>query len=466
MQESRAQWGSKIGFVLAAAGSAVGLGNIWKFPGRAYEGGGGTFLLVYLVIVICLGIPIMLTEFSIGRASQSNVVGSFQRLGHKGYSWVGWVGIIGAFIITCYYGHVGGWVMRYMVAYITDAPAVYAEPLGYFYETLGYHADGNASFPWIAILFAAIFVAINAVVIIRGVEGGIERFNKIGMPALFVLLLVLLVRAVTLPGAAEGVRYMLSFDWSKLTGQTILAALGQAFYSLSIGMAILITYGSYLPKQENIEKNTILICGMDTLVAVIAGFVVVPAVFATLGADQVGKGGGFAFVSLAGVFEQMPAGRLFGVLFYLLLLFAALTSCVSLVESLVAFLTERFGWKRTGATIGVCTVLFLIGCLYTCSQAAYPLKGIWFDLTNGVTFPAFCDAMEYLTDRLMIPVCALGCCVFAGWAWTPDQVIAEVERGGSRFGLARAYRVLIKYVAPLAILVILAVSFVTGSTLS
>ena len=466
MQESRAQWGSKIGFVLAAAGSAVGLGNIWKFPGRAYEGGGGTFLLVYLVIVICLGIPIMLTEFSIGRASQSNVVGSFQRLGHKGYSWVGWVGIIGAFIITCYYGHVGGWVMRYMVAYITDAPAVYAEPLGYFYETLGYHADGTTSFPWIAILFAAIFMAINAVVIIRGVEGGIERFNKIGMPALFVLLLVLLVRAVTLPGAAEGVRYMLSFDWSKLTGQAILAALGQAFYFLSIGMAILITYGSYLPKQENIEKNTILICGMDTLVAVIAGFIVVPAVFATLGADQVGKGGGFAFVSLAGVFEQMPAGRLFGVLFYLLLLFAALTSCVSLVESLVAFLTERFGWKRTGATIGVCTVLFLIGCLYTCSQAAYPLKGIWFDLTNGVTFPAFCDAMEYLTDRLMIPICALGCCVFAGWAWKPEQVIAEVERGGSRFGLARAYRVLIKYVAPLAILVILAVSFVTGSTLS
>ena len=459
MQEPRAQWGSKIGFVLAAAGSAVGLGNMWKFPGRAYEGGGGTFLLVYLVIVICLGIPIMLTEFSIGRASQSNVVGSFKRLGHRG-------GVIGAFIITCYYGHVGGWVMRYMVSYVADAPAVYADPLGYFYETLGLHADGTTSFPWIAILFAAIFMAINAVVIIRGVEGGIERFNKVGMPALFVLLLILLVRAVTLPGAAEGVRYMLSFDWSKLTGQTILAALGQAFYSLSIGMAILITYGSYLPKQENIEKNSILICGMDTLVAVIAGFIVVPAVFATLGADQVGKGGGFAFVSLAGVFEQMPAGRLFGALFYLLLLFAALTSCVSLVESVVAFLTERFGWKRTRATIGVCTVLFLIGCLYTCSQAAYPLKGVWFDLTNGVTSPAFCDAMEYLTDRLMIPVCALGCCVFAGWAWKPDQVIAEVERSGVHFGLARAYCVLIKYVAPLAILVILVISFVTGSTLS
>lgn len=466
MEKTRAQWGSKIGFILAAAGSAVGLGNIWKFPGRAFEGGGGSFLLIYLLIVIFLGMPLMLTELAVGRASQSNVVGAFRALGHNGYSWVGWIGLLGAFVITCYYAHVGGWVLRYVFAYITDVPAIYGDSLGYFYNMLGLHADGSTSFPWVAVLFAGIFMALNAFIIIRGVESGIERFNKIGMPALFILLLILLVRAVTLPGAEPGLRYMLSFDWGKVTFETVISALGQAFYSLSIGMAILITYGSYLSKSENIEKNTMLICAADTLVAMLAGFLVIPAVFATLGSDQVGKGGGFAFVSLAGVFQQMPGGQFFGILFYLLLLFAALTSCISLVEGIVAFLTEWFSWERKRATIGVCTVMFLIGCLYTCSQAAFPIKGIWLDAVNGVTFPAFCDFMEFLTDRLMIPVCALGCCIFVGWVWKPESVIAEVEREGVHFGLARVYRILVKYVAPLAILIILIMSLATGKTLS
>ncbi|MBQ7535963.1 MAG: sodium-dependent transporter [Stomatobaculum sp.] len=466
MEQTRAQWGSKIGFILAAAGSAVGLGNIWKFPGRAYEGGGGAFLLIYLLIVIFLGIPLMLTELTVGRASQSNVVGAFRKVGHKSWSWVGWMGVAGAFLITCYYCHVGGWVLRYVFSYAMEAPAVYKDSAGYFYDLLGYHADGSTSFPWTAILFAAAFMAMNAVIIVRGVESGIESFNKIGMPALFVLLLILLVRSATLPGADAGLRYMLSFDWSKVSFETVLSALGQAFYSLSIGMAILITYGSYLPKTENIERNSILICAMDTLVAMIAGFIIVPAVFATLGSDQIGKGGGFAFVSLAGVFEQMPGGTLFGIMFYLLLLFAALTSCISLIEGIVAFLTEHFSWGRTGASIGVCTVMFLIGCLYTCSQAAFPIKGIWFDAANGVTYPAFCDFMEFLTDRLMIPVCALGCCIFVGWVWKPESVIEEVEQNGVHFSLARGYCILVKYIAPLAILTILVMSLVSGKTLS
>ena len=466
MDNSRAQWGSKLGFILAAAGSAIGLGNIWKFPGRAYEGGGGTFVLIYLCMVIFFGVPLMLTELSMGRASQANVVGCFHKLGHKGWSWVGWVGVLGAFIITCYYSHVGGWVLRYVYSYAVEAPEVYVDPLGYFYATLGLAADETTHFPWVAILFAALFMLCNAVVIIRGVEGGIEKFNKIGMPALFVILVILLVRAVTLSGAEEGLRYMLSFDWSKVSFTTVLSALGQAFYSLSIGMAILITYGSYLPRTENLHKNTVLICTMDTLVAILAGFIIVPAVFATLGADHVGKGGGFAFVSLAGVFEQMPGGRLFGVLFYLLLLFAALTSCISLIEGIVAFLTEHFNWKRTATTIIVCLVMFLIGCLYTCSQAAYPLKGFWIDAAGGVSFPAFCDAMEYLTDRLMIPFCALGCCLFAGWVWKPESAIREIEQSGVRFGMKKAYAVIIRYVAPLAIITILGMSIFGGITLS
>lgn len=466
MEKARAQWGSKIGFILAAAGSAVGLGNIWKFPGRAYEGGGGPFLLIYLFIVIFLGVPLMLTELSVGRASQTNIVGTFKKLGHARFSWVGWVGVLGAFIITCYYSHVGGWVLRYVFGYAAEAPAIYGDPVGYFYNMLGYGGDGATFFPWVAVLFSAAFMALNAFVIIRGVESGIEKFNKVGMPALFILLLILLVRSVTLEGSQAGIRYMISLDWSKVTFDTFFAALGQAFYSLSIGMAILITYGSYLSKSEDIVKNTVLVCAMDTLVAILAGFIIVPAVFATVGGEQIGKGGGFAFVSLAKVFEQMPGGRLFGVLFYLLLLFAALTSCISLIEGIVAFLTEHFHWRRTPATLGVCAAMFLIGCLYTCSQAAYPLKGIWLDLANGVTHPPFCDAMEYLTDRVMIPVCALGCCIFVGWVWKPERVIAEVRQGGVPFRLAKVYAALIKYVAPLAILTILVLSFVLGITLS
>ncbi len=466
MEKGRAQWGSKIGFILAAAGSAVGLGNIWKFPGRAFEGGGGCFLLIYLLIVLFLGVPMMLTELSVGRASQTNIVGTFHKLGHRRFSWVGWIGVGGAFVITCYYCHVGGWVLRYVLGYATEAPKIYADSLGYFYNMLGYHGEGATSFPWVAILFAAIFMALNAVIIIRGVESGIEKFNKIGMPALFILLLILLVRAVTLDGSQAGLHYMVSLDWSKVSFDTFLAALGQAFYSLSIGMAIMITYGSYLPRTENIAKNTAVVCAMDTLVAILAGFIIVPAVFATLGEQQIGKGGGFAFVSLAKVFEQMPGGTFFGVVFYLLLLFAALTSCMSLVESIVAFLTEHFSWQRKATTIAVCAVMFCIGCLYTCSQAAYPIKGIWFDAANGITFPAFCDFMEFLTDRIMIPVCALGCCIFAGWIWKPESAIAEIEQNGVRFGLARVYSILVKYIAPLAILTILIMSFATGMTLS
>ena len=466
MEKGRAQWGSKIGFILAAAGSAVGLGNIWKFPGRAFEGGGGCFVLIYLVIVLFLGVPMMLTELSVGRASQANIVGTFHKLGYRQFSWVGWVGVGGAFVITCYYCHVGGWVLRYVFGYAMEAPKIYADSPGYFYSMLGYYGEGATGFPWAAVLFAAIFMTLNAVIIIRGVESGIEKFNKIGMPALFILLLILLVRAVTLDGSQAGLHYMVSLDWSKVSFDTVLAALGQAFYSLSIGMAIMITYGSYLPRTENIARNTALVCAMDTLVAVLAGFIIVPAVFATLGGQQVGKGGGFAFISLAGVFGQMPGGTFFGVVFYLLLLFAALTSCMSLVESIVAFLTEHFSWQRKAATIAVCAVMFCIGCLYTCSQAAYPIKGIWFDAANGISFPAFCDFMEFLTDRIMIPICALGCCIFAGWVWKPENAIAEIEQNGVRFGLARVYSLLIKYVAPLAILTIMVMSFATGMTLS
>lgn len=464
-KKKRAQWGSKIGFILATAGSAVGLGNIWKFPGKAYEGGGALFIIIYLAIIVFIGLPLMLTELSLGRTGQADCVSTFQKL-DKRFSWVGWLAIIVPFIITAYYAHVGGYVMRYFAAYLTDSKNVFADPTGYFYGMLGYDAvTGNTWMPWVVLAFAAVFIAITVFIVAKGVEGGIERFNKIGMPALFILLFILLIRSVTMPGAAEGLKYLITPDFSKFSFATFLSALGQAFYSLSLGMGIMMTYGSYLKKDEDISKSSALVCTADTAVALIAGFMIIPACFATLGADNIGKGASFAFVSLAGVFEALPAGWIFGTIFYLLLLFAALTSLISLLETLVAFLVDHFHINRTKAAVGLGIVLFLIGCLYTCSQAAFNIKGIWFDCANGVTFPCFGDFMEFFTDRLLLPICAFGICIYAGWVRKPKAIIEEV-RQSSKFGWAGLYSVLIRFIAPLAILAIIVISFITGTTLS
>ena len=449
MENNRAQWGSKIGFILAAAGSAVGLGNIWKFPGKAFEGGGGAYILIYLAIVVLIGFPVMLSELTIGRAAQANAIDSFHKLGYRGFKWVGVTGVAVAFIVTSYYCHVGGWVLRYVVSYITEAQTVYADPLGYFYGLLGYNAaTGETWFPLTAILFAAVFMAVNAVIIIKGVEGGIEKFNKVGMPALFIILIVLLARTITLDGAQVGFAYMLSCDWSKVGFNTFLSALGQAFFSLSLGMAIMITYGSYLPKHENLGKNTALICTMDTLVALIAGFIIVPAVFATLGSENVGKGGGFAFASLAGVFEHMAGGAFFGVLFYMLLLFAALTSAISLVETLVSIVHDGLQCTRAKALGIVIAFVVIAGAII---NAGY----------NGLSFieplgagSSILDFADFISNSVLMPIVALLTCVFVGWIVKPKTIIDEV-RISSKFSAAGAWTIMIKYIAPVLVIIIL-----------
>ena len=449
MENNRAQWGSKIGFILAAAGSAVGLGNIWKFPGKAFEGGGGAYILIYLAIVVLIGFPVMLSELTIGRAAQANAIDSFHKLGYRGFKWVGVTGVAVAFIVTSYYCHVGGWVLRYVVSYITEAQTVYADPLGYFYGLLGYNAaTGETWFPLTAILFAAVFMAVNAVIIIKGVEGGIEKFNKVGMPALFIILIVLLARTITLDGAQVGFAYMLSCDWSKVGFNTFLSALGQAFFSLSLGMAIMITYGSYLPKHENLGKNTALICTMDTLVALIAGFIIVPAVFATLGSENVGKGGGFAFASLAGVFEHMAGGAFFGVLFYMLLLFAALTSAISLVETLVSIVHDGLQCTRAKALGIVIAFVVIAGAII---NAGY----------NGLSFieplgagSSILDFADFISNSVLMPIVALLTCVFVGWIVKPKTIIDEV-RVSAPFKAAPAWTIMIKYIAPVLVIIIL-----------
>lgn len=450
MEKGRGQWASSLGFILAAAGSAVGLGNIWKFPRVAFENGGSAFLLIYIAIVILIGATVMITEFAVGRSAHKNGVGAVRDINKK-FSFIGGLGILTGFIILSYYSHVGGWVIKYCIAYLTGASSVYEDPTNFFLvDVLGM----GTSFPIQgAIIFPLIFIGLTAFIVIKGVSDGIEKLNKIMMPALFVILIILFIRGVTIEGGAEGLGYLLKPDFSKVNSSMLLAALGQAFFSLSLGMGIMCTYGSYLSKEENLVRNTFTICGLDTLVAFLAGFAMIPIAFATH--VEVGQGAGFAFISLAGAFQSMPLGTIFGFLFYVLLFFAALTSSISLLEGTVAFVTEEWHWDRKKACIILPTIMFLIGILYTSSQACLNLKGIWLD-ANGISYPIFADFMEYFTDKLIMPLCALLYCILVGWIWGIDKAADEISsQGRYTFKLKGIYGILVRYIAPIAIILIM-----------
>lgn len=457
--ENRGQFGSKLGFILSAAGSAVGLGNIWKFPGKAYNNGGGAFLVVYILMIALIGTTVMLAEFVIGRKTQKNAVGAIREINAK-YSWVGGLGILTGFIILCYYCQVGGWTLKYIVGYLTEATTVYADPMAYFLDMLGVNGFPIEG----AIIYPLIFLALTAFIITRGVAEGIEKMSKFLMPLLFILLIGLMIRACTLPGADEGVRYMLHFDPSTLSVNGFLVALGQAFFSLSLGMGVMITYASYLSKDENLITNTGIICILDTCVALFAGFMIIPAVFAT-GIDP-GMGGGFAFATLAGVFMSIPGGTIFGCLFYFLLFFAAVTSSTSILEGTVAYLVEEKGLERKKTVFSVSIVLFVIGVFYTLSQAYMNIKGIWWSL-DGLQYPIFGDFMEYLTDRLLLPLGAFFTTVFVGWIWGTEGAIKEATSDGKfKFALAPAWIILIKYIAPVAIICIIVAGMFLGMSIS
>ena len=350
--------------------------------------------------------------------------------------------------------------MKYIVAYLVESKTVYADPMGYFLGMLG--ANG---FPLQgAIIYPLIFLFLTAFIISRGVAEGIEKMSKVLMPLLFILLIGLMIRACTLPGADEGVKYMLSFRPESINVNTFLVALGQAFFSLSLGMGVMITYASYLSKEENLISNTGIVCVLDTLVALFAGFMIIPAVFAT-GIDP-GMGGGFAFATLAGVFQAIPGGTVFGLLFYFLLFFAAVTSSTSILEGSVAFLVEEKGFNRKKVLPLISIVLFIIGVLYTLSQAYLPIKGIWWSI-EGVSYPGFGDFMEFLTDRLLLPLGAFFTTFFVGWIWGVDNAVKEATSDGKfKFGLAPLWKVLVKFVAPIAIICIIIAGMIFGMSIS
>ena len=455
--ENRVEFSSKLGFILSAAGSAVGLGNIWKFPGKAYACGGGAFLIIYLIIVAVVGTSVMMAEFTIGRKTHKGAVGALRELNNK-FAWIGGLGVLTGFIIVCYYCQVGGWAMYYIVAYITDVKTVWADPMAYFLGMLG--ANG---FPVGALVWGFIFMLLTAIIISYG-TAGIEKMSTILMPILFLVLVGLMIRSCTLPGADEGLAYMFNVDFSTINGTAILTALGQAFFSLSLGMGVMITYASYLSREDNLVSNTAIVCTLDTMVALFAGFMIIPAVFATGIAP--GMGGAFGFATLAGVFMAIPGGQFIGMLFYFLLFFAAITSSTSILEGCVAFLTEEKGMQRKTALIGCCVIMEIVGILYVLSQVYMNIKGIWIS-KEGLQYPIFGDFLEYLTDRLLLPLGAFLTTFFVGWIWGPQESIKEATGDGrNKFTLAPAYAFIVKFIDPIAIGAIIIAGMVFGMAIS
>ncbi|MFC4237115.1 sodium-dependent transporter [Thalassospira xianhensis] len=435
----REHWGSRLGFILAAAGSAVGLGNIWKFPYMAGENGGGAFLLIYLALVFTIGLSVMLAEMVIGRMTAKNAIGAFAKL--KGGAWplVGLCGVAAAFIILSFYSVVAGWTISYMVKSITGALAI-EDP-----AALGSVFGGFISDPVSPLIYHAIFMALTVFVVLAGVGSGIERASKILMPALFALLLILIVRSVTLPGAGEGIAFLLSPDFSKVTWATVSEALSQAFFSLSLGMGAMITYGSYLSKKENIASSAGWVTLLDTSVAVMAGLLILPAVFA-FGFDP-SAGPGLTFITLPAVFAHMPMGSVFAFMFFLLLGIAALTSAVSILEVVVAYFVDDRGISRKWASIVVGVIIFLLGIPSSLSL------GIMGEFT--IFGLGFFDLMDYISSKLLLPIGGLFISLFVGWVvW--DKAKEDIAaHNGVVPGWINAWGIIVKFIAPLAIAFIL-----------
>lgn len=420
----RGRWGSSLGFILAAAGSAIGLGNIWGFPYMAAQSGGAAFVLVYLLCVALVGIPVMFAELSIGRASQRNPVGAFKRL-RPGTPWwaVGALGVISGFAILSFYSVIAGWTVGYLfkAARGDFATGLTMEQSRSIFETF----SGD---PVTALICTAVFFALTILVVQGGVHGGIERASQVLMPIFFILLVALAIRAVTLPGGYAGVRYLFNADFHKLTPTVVLRAMAQAFFSLSLGMGAMITYGSYLSRQENLPAAGVTVALADTAVALLAGLMIFPAIFAA-GAKPAGSVG-LVFHVLPTVFDTLPAGRVFAVAFYALLVIAALTSSISLLEVVVAFFVDELGVSRRQAT-------WLIGL--ACFALAVP------SAVSG----RFMDWVVTVFYNYALAVGALLICLFVGWAWTPKSAIEEMTAEGQRFWGLAFWGVLIRYVCPL-----------------
>ena len=438
MAEKRSSFTGKLGFVLATAGSAVGLGNIWRFPYLAAQHGGGIFLLVYIILALTFGFALMCAEIAIGRKTGVSAIGAYKKL-DKRFAFTGIIASLVPIIILPYYSVIGGWIIKYLSVFVTGNMAEAAQD-GFF--------DSFISAPTEPIGWFLIYLALTALVVLFGVEKGIEKVSKIMMPVLVILTVFIAVYSLFMPGAIDGLLYYITPDFSKFSGTTVLAAMGQLFYSMSLAMGIMITYGSYMKKDVNLESSVKQIELFDTGIAFFAGLMIIPAVFAFSGGDEsaLGKGPGLMFVTLPKVFESMPGGSIIGTVFFILVLFAALTSSISLMETVVSIFMDKFGWSRKATCIGVfagCVALGLPSCL------GY---GVLSDVT--VFGMAFLDFYDFISNSVLMPIVALDTCILVGYVIKPKALIEEIEQSG-KFKRKTLFTIVIKYLAPVCIVAIL-----------
>ena len=444
-KKDRGNFGSKLGVILASAGSAVGLGNIWRFPYETGNHGGAAFILIYLGCILLLGLPIMIAEFLIGRHSQANTARAYQILAPgTQWRWVGRMGVLAGFLILGYYSVVAGWTLEYIYEAVSNSFAgkTPAEFISSF--------QSFSSNPWRPALWLTLFLLATHFIIVKGVEKGIEKSSKIMMPTLFIIILVLVGCSVTLPGASRGIEFLLKPDFSKVDGNVFLGAMGQAFFSLSLGMGCLCTYASYFSKDTNLTRTAFSVGIIDTFVAVLAGFIIFPAAFSV--GIQPDAGPSLIFITLPNVFQQAFSGipvlaYIFSVMFYVLLALAALTSTISLHEVVTAYLHEEFNFTR-----GKAARLVPAGCI---------LLGILCSLSLGVTkdFTIFglgmFDLFDFVTAKLMLPLGGLLISIFTGWYLDKKLVWSEITNNGTlKVPIYKLIIFILKYVAPIAISVI------------
>lgn len=444
-KKDRGNFGSKLGVILASAGSAVGLGNIWRFPYETGNHGGAAFILIYLGCILLLGLPIMIAEFLIGRHSQANTARAYQILAPgTQWRWVGRMGVLAGFLILGYYSVVAGWTLEYIFEAVSNSFAgkTPAEFISSF--------QSFSSNPWRPALWLTLFLLATHFIIVKGVEKGIEKSSKIMMPTLFIIILVLVGCSVTLPGASRGIEFLLKPDFSKVDGNVFLGAMGQAFFSLSLGMGCLCTYASYFSKDTNLTRTAFSVGIIDTFVAVLAGFIIFPAAFSV--GIQPDAGPSLIFITLPNVFQQAFSGipvlaYIFSVMFYVLLALAALTSTISLHEVVTAYLHEEFNFTR-----GKAARLVTAGCI---------LLGILCSLSLGVTkdFTIFglgmFDLFDFVTAKLILPLGGLLISIFTGWYLDKKLVWSEITNNGTlKVPIYKLIIFILKYVAPIAISVI------------
>lgn len=441
MDKKRGSFSGGLGFVFAAAGSAVGLGNLWRFPYLAAQYGGGIFLLVYLILAVTFGFALLTAEIAIGRKTKLSPVLAYKKLNKK-FSFLGYIATLVPIIIIPYYCVIGGWVTKYVTVYAQGLVAPAAKD-GYFSDFIGH--------PIAPLVFFLIFMLISIVVIMLGVKKGIEKLSKFLMPLLVVLTIGIAIYALTLPNAMEGVKYYLIPDFSKFSILTVAGAMSQLFYSMSIAMGIMVTYGSYTRDDVNLTKSVNRIEFFDTLVALLAGLTIIPAVYIFSGEEGLSsQGAGLMFMTLPKVFQQMPGGNIIALLFFVLVFFAAITSSISVMEAIVSSLMDKFHLKRIPSCLIVIGICLLLGIPSSLGN------GLWANIKIlGMDFLTFFD---YISNSILMPIVAFCTCILVGWVIKPKALTDEITKNGEKFSRKKLFNVMIKYIAPICLLFI----FVTG----